>query len=315
MKLLTDEAKQGGFTDAARPAEANPVRYPAHMATSRFEIKTGFDVSLPLTVRSHGWVGLSPWSWDAESEVLSRPDRLAAGQVVTIEVTQPSPRMLSVAVAGDASGDGEARTIVERWLSLDWSSDAAVEVAEKIDTSIAEIIRTGGGRMLRCSTFYEDFVKTICTIQINWAGTQRMVDRLVELSGDGLFPVPEAVIDAGEAGLRSEVKLGFRAPVVFDATRKLLDEGLLDEHGRADEERITYDLLIGLRGIGPYAANHLAMLLHDFSRIPVDSEVSKYCKERYGIEPEDVEAHFDEWGDYRFLGYRLDRVLRRIRGR
>ena len=282
------------------------------MDTSRFEIETAFDVSLPLTVRSHGWVGLSPWRWESDSEVLSRPDRLPSVRAVTIEVTQLSPRTLSVAVAGDDSDGNEARAIVERWLSLDWSNDGAVGVAERIDPAVANVIRTGGGRMLRCSTFYEDFVKTICTIQINWAGTQRMVDRLIELSGDGLFPLPEAILDAGEVGLRNEVKLGFRAPVVFDATRKLLNDGLLDEQGRGDEERISYDLLIGLRGIGPYAANHLTMLLHDFSRIPVDSEVAKYCKERFGIEPNDVHAHFEEWGDYRFLGYRLDRVSWRV---
>ena len=50
------------------------------------------------------------------------------------------------------------------------------------------------------------------------------------------------------------------------------------------------------------------MLLHDFSRIPVDSAVSRYCKERFGIEPPEVEGYFDSWGEYRFLGYSLGRA-------
>ena len=161
--------------------------------------------------------------------------------------------------------------------------------------------------MLRCGTFYEDFIKTVCTIQISWAGTRRMVDGLVGLSEDGLFPTPSEVMNMGEAGLRSEVKLGFRAPVVVDATRSLLKEGLIDEHGRGDENRISYESLVDLRGIGPYAASHLAMLLHDFSRVPVDSAVARHCKESFGIEPSEIESFFEEWGEYRFLGYSLGR--------
>ncbi len=63
-----------------------------------------------------------------------------------------------------------------------------------------------------------------------------------------------------------------------------------------------------LRGIGPYVASHLVMLLHDFSRIPVDWAVSRYCKERFGIEPPEIESYFADWGEYRFLGYRLGRA-------
>ena len=115
----------------------------------------------------------------------------------------------------------------------------------------------------------------------------------------------------GEAGLRSEVKLGFRAPVVVDATRTLLEEGLIDDDGQGDEDRISYDSLIRLRGIAPYAASHLAMLLHDFSRIPVDSAVARYCKERLAIEAPQIESYFDDWGDYSFLAFSLGRLASR----
>ena len=277
------------------------------MPTRRFKIEAPFDVSLRLTVESHGWVSLSPWHWDAETEVLSRSERTQCGQVMRVRVTQSSPTAIAVDVASDdeVPSVSGVRGIVDRWLSLGWPPNGAIEAAERLDPTIADLIRSGGGRMLRCSTFYEDFIKTVCTIQITWAGTRRMVDGLMALSRDGLFPRPVQVLGVGEAGLRSEVKLGFRAPVVVDATKTLLEEGLIDEDGRGDEDRISYESLIRLRGIGPYSASHLAMLLHDFSRIPVDSEVAKDCKERFGIEPSEIESYFDDWGEYRFLGYSL----------
>ena len=66
-----------------------------------------------------------------------------------------------------------------------------------------------------------------------------------------------------------------------------------------------------MKGIGPYSASHIAMLEHDFRNIPIDSEVSKYCMEQLSVKPEDVFTLFDKWGDYRFLGYKLSRILDR----
>jgi endonuclease III len=79
----------------------------------------------------------------------------------------------------------------------------------------------------------------------------------------------------------------------------------MNEAGRGVDERITYAELIELPGIGPYAAGHVAMLLHDYSRIPVDSAVARFFRERYELAPDQIEPFFDKWGDYRFLGYRL----------
>ena len=280
------------------------------MPTCNFKIEAPFGVSLRLTVQSHGWVSLSPWHWDAEAEVLSRSERVQCGQVMRVRVTLSSPSAIAVNVTSDDEIPPvpDVRGLVHRWLSLGWSPTGAIEAAERLAPTVADLLRSGGGRMLRCSTFYEDFIKTICTIQISWAGTRRMVDGLVGISGDSLFPRPVEVLNMGEARLRSEVKLGFRAPVVADATKTLLGEGLIDEYGRGDEDRISYESLIRLRGIGPYAASHLAVLLHDFSRIPVDSAVAKDCKERFGIEPPEIESYFHDWREYRFLGYSLGRA-------
>src|SRR6202035_1078953 len=80
----------------------------------------------------------------------------------------------------------------------------------------------GGGRLLRCSTFYEDFIKTLLTVNTSWSGTCRMNAALIAEPGGGAFPLPDAVIDYGEERLRGIAKLGFRAPTAIAATRRML---------------------------------------------------------------------------------------------
>ena len=265
-------------------------------------------ISVEQTVRSHGWYLLAPWSWDDAKKALSRPERMPSGSPAEVEATRHGPNSVLVKVDGRGIGPEHveaARDRVARWLSTDWDPRPAIEMAGRIDPSAADAIRRGHGRFLRGSTFYEDFAKTVCTIQISWSGTLRMTMALVESFGGGTFPTPREVIDAGESGLRQVGRLGFRAPQLLASTERLLAKGLMDEHGNGAEDRITYDELIELPGIGPYAASHVAMLLHDYSRVPVDSAVTSFFRERYGLEPAQIEPYFDGWGDFRFLGYRL----------
>ena len=275
------------------------------MDTVKTELAPPYPVSLRGTVRSHGWVMLAPWGWDDSASVLWRRDRLSSGRVARIQATQPEAGGIEVAVEGDGLSRGdadEAAGLVRRWLSLDWDPAGAIAAARGVDPGAAETIERGGGRLLRCSTLYEDFVKTVCTIQIAWAGSLRMVAALVE-AGGGLFPTPARILELGEAGLR-ERGIGFRARALAEGTATMLERGQIDEAGHAAGP-VSYEDLIGLWGIGPYAAAHVAVLQHDFSRIPVDSEVTAYCRDQYGIGPNEIDAHFQPWGEFRFLGYRL----------
>ena len=276
------------------------------MGTVKTMLTLPYPVSLRSTVRTHGWVSLAPWGWDDSACVLWRSDRLSSGRTARIQATQPEADRIEVEVSGDGLSRrdlDEAAGLVRRWLSLDWNPTEALAAARETDPLAAETIENGGGRLLRCSTFYEDFVKTVCTIQIAWSGSLRMVAALVE-AGGGLFPTPVRVLELGDAGLR-ERGTGFRARSLFEGTETMLERGLIDEAGHTASGPVSYDDLLALWGIGPYAAAHMAVLQHDFSRIPVDSEVTSYCRDRYGIGPKEIDAHFEPWGDFRFLGYRL----------
>jgi 3-methyladenine DNA glycosylase/8-oxoguanine DNA glycosylase len=265
-------------------------------------------IDLGLTVASHGWVYLAPWRWDPDASRLARVERIGSW-TGTVAVTQHKPTAVTVHSDGFAAADrSEILSRVRRWLSADWEPTAAVAALP----DAAELIERGGGRMLRGSTFYEDFVKTVLTINTSWSATCRMVAALVTEPGSGAFPGPETVLDYGEARLRERAKLGFRARTVVLTTRRMLDDGAITSSGDGAIERLGHDYLLGLKGIGPYAAAHCRILLHDFSRIPVDSVATAYLRERYGCDPAAFAVDRSSWADYLALGYRLARLSEKL---
>jgi len=260
-------------------------------------------IDLELTVGSHGWAHLAPWSWDPELGRLCRRERIG-DRLGIVEIVQHGPDGMLSRWDGFAPADlPELQKRARRWLSADWRpSSAMATLCEN-----RALIAGGGGRLLRCSSFFEDFVKTVLTINTSWSSTCRMVAALVTEPGGGGFPGPEAMLDYGEERLRECAKLGFRAGTVASATRRLLADGAIDSAGEGLPENLGYDYLMSLRGIGPYAAAHCRMLLHDFSRLPVDSGVTAYLRERYGCNPTEFSASRSSWGPYLALGYRLSR--------
>ncbi|HEY1299391.1 MAG TPA: hypothetical protein VGF07_02780 [Stellaceae bacterium] len=261
-------------------------------------------IDLGLTVASHGWAQLAPWQWEPEAGRLARRDRIAS-RLGLIAAMQSAPNAICVHWNGFGLGDEAAILArIRRWLSADWAPGPAIAALG----AEAALIERGGGRVLRCSSFYEDFVKTILTINTSWSSTVRMAAALVAEPGGGTFPEPAAVLDYGEARLRERAKLGFRAPTVIAATRRLLEDGAMDANGEGDPDRLGHDYLLGIKGIGPYAAAHCRLLLQDFSRLPVDSSVTAYLRERHGCDPAAFAAARLAWGPYLALGYRLGRL-------
>ena len=265
-------------------------------------------VDLALTIASHGWGHLAPWRWDAETGRLSRTERVGS-RIGTLAVEQSDPSAVAVRWGGfSAADETELLNRVRRWLSVEWEPSAAMAALPEA----AALIERGGGRMLRGSSFYEDFVKTVLTINTSWSATCRMVAALVAEPGDGAFPGPEALLDYGEERLRERAKLGFRARTIALATRGMLDDGAIAASGEGQIERLEHDYLMSLKGIGPYAAAHCRVLLHDFSRIPIDSVVTAYLRERYDCDPTAFAADRSSWGDYLALGSRLARLRERL---
>ena len=93
---------------------------------------------------------------------------------------------------------------------------------------------------------------------------------------------------------------------------KMRDDGIIATDGQADEARLDHAYLTGLKGIGPYAAAHCGLLLHDFRHIPVDTVAVADLRERYGQTPDAFVTSRADWGAYLALGYKLTRLRARL---
>jgi 3-methyladenine DNA glycosylase/8-oxoguanine DNA glycosylase len=111
--------------------------------------------------------------------------------------------------------------------------------------------------------------------------------------------------------LLQECRLGYRAPYVLELAQRVA-AGELDVEALKSNDLPTPELrkrLLGIKGVGDYAAANLLMILGRYDYIPVDSwALSMVSKEFYNGEPverKDVEAVFAHWGEWQGLAYWL----------
>lgn len=279
------------------------------MAQNVFHISVEYPFSLKLTALSHGWVNLPPYKWDSESEVLSRCDK--TGQtLVAWSVRQVAPEALAITTNTKLDDDMQSslKTLVSYCLMLDWSPEDAMTVAKGLNPQAAEFMERGGGRFLRGASFYEDFYKTLCTINTSWTNTIQMITALHDHFGKGASLSPGMVCRSEPKKLQKLGRLGYRAQILYDSTNLLVSNHVISpEKGDLTVPLEKADLL-SIHGIGHYAANHLRILQCDYSHIPVDSEVRAYCLAKHNLTG-DINDYYSSWGDFRFLGYKLERIL------
>lgn len=276
------------------------------------------------TARAHGWIALRPFAWHASTAELSRICRLSDGQVVRVKM-QAGPETTTVQIAVEharpltPAAKAEIRQMARRMLRLDEDFSEFYELARQFDGWQLNLT-PGGGRLLRCPTLFEDIVYTLCTTNISWSGTIRMVDRLVAKLGEPLpgqaqasaFPTPEAIAAAGPEFLKRETGLGYRSDYVWELAVKVA-EGQLDLAGLADPSLSTVELqreLRKIKGVGEYAAATMLMLLGRYEHLAIDSELRAFATKKYfnGEAPADAQlrAIYAPWGKWQYLAYWFD---------
>jgi N-glycosylase/DNA lyase len=247
---------------------------------------------LDLTVRSHGWYDLAPWTWDAERGVLGRPVALSTGRVAAVQVARGAPGLAFRALARgrlSAAEAREAREALATCLSLDEDLGPFRATAAALERERARgkkdlpdlrwALARGAGRLLRSPTVFEDAVKTLCTTNCSWALTRLMVQRLCDglgeegPSGERAFPSAARMAGAPESFYRDTVRAGYRAPFLAALARDAA-AGTLDLEALRGSDLPTPELLRRLRsiqGFGPYAAEHLLRLLGRHDHLALDS--------------------------------------------
>ncbi|BDG08772.1 DNA-3-methyladenine glycosylase family protein [Anaeromyxobacter paludicola] len=258
-------------------------------------MNTPVPFDLDLTVRSHGFYDLAPWTWDAERRVLARPLLLRPGRAVHAEVAERGGPGGGLAVRLTAEGRLSAAEAAEarRQLSAALALDEDLEPFYALVRSFAAqqaprrpalpdlrwAAERGAGRMLRSPTVFEDAVKTLCTTNCSWALTRAMTAKLVTEMGEPAprggrtFPTPAAMASKGERFYREVVRAGYRAPFLHTLARDVAS-GALDVEAWRDSPLDTAALgaqIAKLAGFGPYATEHLLRLLGRHDHLALDS--------------------------------------------
>ncbi|MFN3653173.1 MAG: DNA-3-methyladenine glycosylase family protein [Armatimonadota bacterium] len=264
-------------------------------------------------VFSHGWLRLAPYTWDAESETLFRTELLPSGSVSRLQLRETADGVEVRADAGPEYREELERRV--RWvLALDEQFDPFHQLCEA-DPGLREAAEHGKGRILRCPTVWEDLVKTLFSVNTTWRQTVAMTDRFVRLAGvphpDGsrAFPTPEAAADFDEVTLQRECRVGYRAGPLRELARAVA-ESRLDLEALKDpalSEAEVEGRLRALRGIGPYAAANVLMLLGRYDHLPVDSWFRKTVRDAWfggrDVPDRELVLTFDRFRPYRTLVY------------
>lgn len=277
---------------------------------------------LPSTLRSHGWVSLPPNIPDEKVESFSRVERLSSGNVINLHAASPGrefPKIIVTVKHEDALLQVEHNEIIKRvryMLRLDENLQGFYDLCEKKGGKWKNLTE-GRGYLLRSPEIFEDLVKVICTTNIQWGGTKRMVKELVDsfgvpFPGDTTlrsFPSPESISSISLEDFKDRVRLGYRTGYIYELCARITS-GDLKLNDLINAKTPTAEVkkrLIAIKGVGNYAASSMLMLLGRYDQIPVDTVFrnfmsAKYFQDKQFSEEEGLSI-YEEWGQWKYLAY------------
>jgi len=243
--------------------------------------------------------------------------RLKTGKVLKIQIRE-APDGISVE-ANEKLTKAEVSDLTEAviWMfGLDMDFSAFYAVAKK-EPKLTHVEQKAYGRVLRSPTLFEDVFKTILTTNTLWAATKRMNLNLMNQFGPTLnessekraFPSPTEIAASSPEVLKEAVRVGYRAPSIHELAVRVAS-GELDLESLKTSGLPTLELrkeLLKIKGVGPYAAANLLLILGRGDFIPVDSWALKLVSHEWydgePVTPKQVEEHFEKWGEFKGLAY------------
>lgn len=243
------------------------------------------DFDLRAAATGHGWYDLLPFRYDDTTAKLSHVFLDPDGRPCFMSISRSGSKLYVEYDNAEVRPDFVRRT-VRHILRID---DELGDFYELTDGSVdTKWIRTrGAGRLLRSPTVFEDLVKTICTTNCTWSLTRVMVTNLVEKlgstspSGHNAFPDARILSSVDTDFIKDEIKAGYRSAYLAELSKRVsggdLDLDLLLSNDLSVVEKRK--LLLSIKGVGKYAAEHMLKLLGHYEHLALDSWVrSKFYK-------------------------------------
>ena len=270
------------------------------------------DFSFQETLAAHGWRRLLPFVWNEDMQTLERVEELKAGNVVLLRLRAEGGQILV-----DIEGDGDERDIVRRvrrmlQLDLPLSAFHAYCLSRP---ELAVVAESRQGRMLRCSSLFEDTLKVIATSNTTWAQTIAMTARLVEHFGAPLpsdssrhaFPTPARIAAVPFEEFAAKARMGYRNAYVH-AIALVAASGFLNLEAWQEQDLAAAELrkrLLTLPGVGPYGAACLMLYLGKPEHVNADSVARALLSGELGrpVTDKDVHVFFEAHGEWCGLVY------------
>ncbi len=301
----------------------------------KFDLPARPPFNFRSVIQSHGWFQLAPCGYDEAAFAFTYVDRLSNGRVIEYRIAE-SPGGLRVETEKlDQSEKREARERIAWMFALDADFSAFYKAARK-EPKLRGAKKLARGRVLRSPTLFEDVVKTILTTNTLWAATKRMNLNLIREFGEPLtptalsggsrrglaaqskdeaantaraFPTPESIAASSPDALREKVRVGYRAPALHELAVRVAS-GELDLEALRTSSLPTLELrkeLLGINGVGPYAAANLLLLLGRPDFIPIDSWALKLVSHEWHrgkpVTAKEVEKRFEKWGEFKGFAF------------
>ncbi len=278
------------------------------------------------TATASGWVELSPTSWDVDKHSVTRIEQLSTGKVIALEICGDDENGVPIITVQIHTQDQlsiqeekEVATRVGYMFRIDEDLSNFYDICQEKGGQWTRLTK-GLGHLFRSSSLYEDLVKTICTTNVQWGGTKGMVRRMVDNFGAPLisdprlhaFPTPQAINEITFDEFSKVMRMGYRAQYVYDLSLAVA-ENSLNLNQFVDSEISTVELrkrLLKIKGIGPYAAATLLMLLGHYDELAIDTAFRSFVGKKYfnNDYPSDKVAQevYQDWGRWKYLAYWFD---------
>ncbi|HZY96647.1 MAG TPA: hypothetical protein VFE35_06060 [Candidatus Cybelea sp.] len=267
----------------------------------------GEPISFARAVYSHGCAALPPATL-AESPLVYRRALRVGRRVIDVAMHERDGTLVAQTPLAVRRSDAAAieASIARMFRFNDDLSPFYAQIAGDERFAWAT---DGAGRILASPSVFEDVVKTICTTNCAWSATERMTRALADL-GEGAFPEAQMLADAPDSWFRDVARMGYRGAYVKaisrDVSEKRLDLESMRDGGLSDDE--VEQALLGLPGIGPYAAAHVMQLLGRHRRLVLDSWTRpKFCRLTGKKRAADstIRRSFSRYGRYAGLAFWL----------
>ena len=285
-----------------------------------FSLTTPVSFKFWPTVYSHGWCDLRPFAIDKKTEHLDTVLRLSDASLCAVRLREGKNGIrIQVLAPGSptTSQRAETKAIIAQMFRLAEPMEEFYARARR-EPDFRWVAESGGGRLLRTQTVFEDVVKMICTTNCSWALTKIITDNLSLLLGadvsNGMysFPEPAAIAAQTESLMRKEIRCGYRAPYLLEFAESVASGRRQIEHWRA-WEGTTEELFKEIRsvkGVGEYAAGALMKLLGRYEYLGLDS----WCRSKFYelhargkvVSDAKIEKYYAPFGKWRGLFLWMD---------